>query len=55
MRDKLFYVVMALAAQICIFFGWGDEHGWMGDMQLIIGGVFAGILIAELLNEGEQE
>jgi hypothetical protein len=55
MSDKFFYVVMALVAQICIFFGWGDEYGWMGDTALVIGGVFAGVLITELLNEGEQE
>lgn len=55
MTDKFFYVLMALTAQICIFFGWGDEYGWMGDMSLVIGGVFAGVLMAELLNDGDME
>ena len=53
MSDKFFYVLMAVVAQICICAGWGNEHGWMGNIALVIGGVFAGVLIAELLNEGE--
>ena len=52
---KFFYVLMTMTALICIFFGWGDEYGWMGDTSLVIGGVFAGVLIAELLNEGESK
>ena len=52
---KFFYILMALTAQICIFFGWGNDSGWLGNLALVIGGVFAGVLIAELLNEGEQE
>jgi len=52
MSDKFFYVLMAVAAQVCMDFGWGSDHGWMGNAALVIGGVFAGVLIAELLNEG---
>lgn len=53
MSDKFFYVLAAVAAQGCIYFGWGNDSGWMGNAALVIGGVFAGVLMAELLNEGE--
>ena len=55
MSDKLFYVLMAMAAQICIFFGWGNDSGWLGNAALVIGGLFAGVLMAELLNDGDME
>ena len=53
MSDKFFYIFMVLAAVICVNFGWGDDAGWMGNLALVIGGVFAGFLISDLLNEGE--
>ena len=53
MSDKFFYLLMALVAQVCVNFGWGNEHGYLGNLALVIGGVFAGVLISDLLNEGE--
>ena len=53
MSDKFFYIFMVLAAVICVNFGWGDDAGWMGNLALVIGGVFAGVLFSDLLNEGE--
>jgi len=55
MTNKFFYVLMAFNIQTCIYFGWGNDAGWLGNLALVIGGVFAGVLMAELLNEGEQE
>ena len=53
MSDKFFYVLMVLVAVICVNFGWGNDSGWMGNLSLVIGGVFAGVLISDLLNEEE--
>ena len=53
MSDKFFYILMVVAAVICVNFGWGDDAGWMGNLALVIGGVFAGVLLSDLLNEGE--
>jgi hypothetical protein len=53
MSDKFFYVLMVLVAFICVDFGWGNEHGYLGNLALVIGGVFAGVLIADMLNEGD--
>jgi len=55
MSDKFFYVLAALAAQTSIYFGWGNDSGWMGNAALVIGGWFAGVLTAELLNDGEMK
>ena len=55
MSDKFFYVLMAFNVQGCIYFGWGNDAGWMGNAALVIGGWFAGILTAELLNDGEMK
>ena len=55
MSDKFFYILMVLVAVISVNFGWGNDSGWLGNLALVIGGVLAGVLIAELLNEGEQE
>jgi hypothetical protein len=51
---KFFYVLTALAAQTSIYFGWGNDS-WMGNAALVIGGLFAGVLMAELLNDGDME
>jgi len=53
MTDKFFFVLMAVVAQGCVYAGWDGEHGWMSNVALVTGGVFAGVLMAELLNEGE--
>jgi hypothetical protein len=53
MSDKFFYILMVVVAVICVSFGWGNNYGWMGNAALVMGGVFAGVLMAELLNEGE--
>ena len=55
MSDKLFYVLMALVSQGLVMFGWGNEHGWMGNAALVMSGVFAGVLIAEFMNDGDME
>ena len=55
MSDKFFYILMVLAAVICVNFGWGDDAGWISNLALVIGGVFAGVLISDLLNEGELQ
>lgn len=52
---KFFYVLTALAAQTSIYFGWGNEYGYLGNLALVIGGVFAGVLISDLLNNGELQ
>jgi len=54
MTDKFFYVLAALAAQTCIYFGWGNDS-WMGNAALVMGGVFFGVLMAEVMNEGESK
>ena len=51
---KFFYVLTALAAQTSIYFGLGNDS-WMGNAALVIGGLFAGVLMAELLNDGDME
>jgi len=53
MSDKFFYTLMVLASYICMNFGWGNEYGYLGNLALVIGGVFAGVLISDLLNEEE--
>jgi len=50
---KFFYVLMGVVAFICVNFGWGNDTGWLGNLALVIGGVFAGVLISDLLNEEE--
>ena len=50
---KFFYILMVLVTHICVNFGWGNEQGYLGNLALVIGGVFAGVLISDLLNEGE--
>jgi hypothetical protein len=53
MSDKFFYALMGAVTVVCVNFGWGNDSGWMGNAALVMGGVFAGVLMAELLNEGE--
>ena len=50
MSDKFFYVLMAVVAYMCVDFGWGNEYGYLGNLALVIGGVFAGVLIADFMN-----
>jgi hypothetical protein len=55
MTDKFFYVLMALVSQGLVMFGWGNENGWMGNAALVMGGVFAGVLMAEVMNDGDMK
>jgi hypothetical protein len=51
---KFFYILTVLVAYICVNFGWGNDS-WLANLALVIGGVFAGVLISDLLNEGESK
>lgn len=42
-------IMSAAVALALIVFGWG--HFWLTDLALVIGGVFAGHVLTEVLND----